>query len=343
MSNIEFIFTPELHEKFLLNFFKILPSYYAHLEPSRVVVAFFSIAGLDTLDKLNAITEEKKKEIINSLYSFQVLNDRDLVSGFQATGILNTVENRGQNSLYKWGHIATTYAALCTLIILGDDLSGVHRKSIINSLKALQLPNGSFKAAVEGTEDDMRFVYCAAAVSYILDDWSGVDIEKMVDFILNSISYEGGIGQGPGLEAHSGSTFCAIAALKLSNQLHRLSDAQFRALRLWLINRLNGGFNGRPNKPFDTCYSFWTGGTLKILNSYQFIDTEDCEKFILTTQDKYGGISKTINSVPDPMHTCLGLAGLSLMGVEGLSPIYPDLMITERAHNHLKTIHDHWR
>lgn len=42
----------------------------------RVVVAFFSIAGLDTLDKLNAITEEKKKEIINSLYSFQVLNDR---------------------------------------------------------------------------------------------------------------------------------------------------------------------------------------------------------------------------------------------------------------------------
>jgi hypothetical protein len=31
-------------------------------------------------------------------------------------------------------------------------------------LKALQLPDGSFKAAMEGGENDMRFLYCATAI-----------------------------------------------------------------------------------------------------------------------------------------------------------------------------------
>lgn len=33
----------------------------------------------------------------------------------------------------------------------------------------------------------MRFVFCAACICYILDDWSGMDIESMVNFILKSI------------------------------------------------------------------------------------------------------------------------------------------------------------
>jgi geranylgeranyl transferase type-1 subunit beta len=39
----------------------------------------------------------------------------------------------------------------------------------------------------------------------------------------------------------------------------------------WLVNRQvcsddheKGGFNGRVNKPADTCYSFWVGGTLDV-------------------------------------------------------------------------------
>ncbi|CAH0559542.1 unnamed protein product [Brassicogethes aeneus] len=343
MSNIQLNFTGDLHKKFLLNFFKSLPSFYAHLESNRLVLAFFSAAGLEVLGELESLKPEKKEAFVQWLYSLQVVDDKNKVSGFQGTSILNSAENRGQNSDYRWGHIATTYAALCTLLVLGDDLSRVNRKSIIESLKYLQLADGSFKAAKEGTEDDMRFVYCAAAVSHMLNDWSGVNVDRMVDFIIKSISYEGGIGQGPGLEAHSGSTFCAVAALALSKNLHRLSRTQFKNLRRWLLNRLNGGFNGRPNKPFDTCYSFWTGGALKILKAYDFIDTKECQDFILTTQDKYGGISKYINVVPDPMHTYLGLCGLSLMGVYELSPIFCELMISERANNHLKNIQEKWK
>jgi len=39
----------------------------------------------------------------------------------------------------------------------------------------------------------------------------------------------------------------------------------------WLVNRQvssdddeKGGFNGRVNKPADTCYSFWAGGALDV-------------------------------------------------------------------------------
>ena len=44
----------------------------------------------------------------------------------------------------------------------------------------------SYCCVPEGSENDMRFVYCAACVCNILDDWSGVDVNKAVDFIRKS-------------------------------------------------------------------------------------------------------------------------------------------------------------
>lgn len=57
----------------------------------------------------------------------------ELVSGFQNSGTLNTLENRNLNAPYKWSHIAGTYCALCCLLILGDDLDCVNRKAISKS------------------------------------------------------------------------------------------------------------------------------------------------------------------------------------------------------------------
>lgn len=109
------------------------------------------------------------------------------------------------------------------------------------------------------------------------------------------------------------------------------------------MNRFEFGFNGRPHKPFDTCYSFWTGGALKILNAYQFIEAEKNNQFVLVTQDKFGGFSKWVDTVPDPMHTYLGLAGLSFMKEKGISNVFPDLNVSERAHEHLLKLHKEWR
>lgn len=327
-------FEREKHKFYLKHILKNIPSIMVSMDSNRVVLVFFAIGGLDILNELPNLPEKYRESIINWIYRLQVVGSE--TGGFQGSSTLITPNN--ENGAYQWGYIACTYSALASLVILGDDLSRVDKEAVLKGLRNLQLPNGCFKGAIEGAEDDMRFVFCAAIICYILNDFSYIDVEKMVQFILNSITYEGGISQGCELEAHSGSTFCAIASLALSKQLHRIPAQKLPLLKRWLLNRIGtgGGFSGRPNKPIDTCYSFWTGGSLKILGCYQFIESELNRQFVLMCQDKgYGGFSKVPNCVPDPLHTYFGLAGLSLMGMDGLNAVVPMLNMTEqigRAH-----------
>ena len=64
-----------------------------------------------------------------------------------------------------------------------------------------------------------------------------------------------------------GSNFCALASLTLMGRLNDVfppgSPAR-RRLRSWCIHRQYSGFQGRPNKPVDTCYSFWVGSSLEV-------------------------------------------------------------------------------
>lgn len=82
-----------------------------------------------------------------------------------------------------------TFAALNVLLTLGDDLSRVNKRQILNSLKNLQLDDGSYTATFDGAENDMRFVHNACCISYILNDWSGVDKEKSCNFIKNCLVF----------------------------------------------------------------------------------------------------------------------------------------------------------
>jgi len=67
----------------------------------------------------------------------------------------------------------------------------------------------------------------------------------------------------------AGSTYCCIAALSMLGALDPVNQED--TIR-WLISRqvsssnkeYDGGFNGRVNKPSDTCYSFWAGGALDV-------------------------------------------------------------------------------
>lgn len=124
-------------------------------------------------------------------------------------------------------------------------------------------------------------------------------------------SYDGGIGQGPGLESHGGSTFCAVASLFLMREHINILDVltwdRSARLKRWCLMRQDGGFNGRPGKPSDTCYSFWVGATLELLEFLDFSDAEQNKTFILNTQDRFiGGLAKFDNTRPDPLHTYLG-------------------------------------
>ena len=54
--------------------------------------------------------------------------------------------------------------------------------------------------------------------------------------------FSGGFGQGPWLESHGGSTYCAVAALSLLGGLDRLPSSKRQGLVRWCINRQITGF-----------------------------------------------------------------------------------------------------
>lgn len=63
-----------------------------------------------------------------------------------------------------------------------------------------------------------------------------------------------------------GSTFCGIASLCLMGKLEEVfSEKELSRIGRWCVMRQQNGYHGRPNKPVDTCYSFWVGATLKVV------------------------------------------------------------------------------
>ncbi|XP_044760985.1 geranylgeranyl transferase type-1 subunit beta [Coccinella septempunctata] len=337
-------FQPKMHKKLLKHILREIPRNDGSSDANRVVIAHFAVLGLGILGELESLSEGEKEKLINWIYSLQVVDDEELVSGFQGSSIMNTKENKNKNSPYKWGHITNTYSSLAILLLLGDNLSKVDKKAILLSLRALQNDDGSFTATrLGGTESDMRFVFCAASICYILNDWSGIDMKKMIEYIHNCVSYEQAFGQVPDSESHSGSTFCALASLFLSDNMDKLSDFQKHGLLRWLVNKVDFGFSGRTNKPVDTCYSFWTGGSLHLLGAYKLIAPYERQRHkLMFAQHRNGGLSKYEYYPPDPLHTSLGLAGLSMMKIDPLEEVYVPLVITNKAYEHLKNLHAQW-
>lgn len=72
----------------------------------------------------------------------------------------------------------------------------------------------------------MRFLFCACAISFLLSDWSGVDLERCVDYIQRCITYEGGIALSPGhrLTDQCIRKYC-ICPRARTNALHTLVHA----------------------------------------------------------------------------------------------------------------------
>lgn len=86
----------------------------------------------------------------------------------------------------------------------------------------------------------------------------------------------------------------------------------------WLCNRNTSlGVNGRTNKIPDSCYSFWTLGTLNNIGNIDLFDKDLTIEFILNCQTIRGGFSKHLNfdgkNSPDVLHTFYSLAALSIL------------------------------
>jgi hypothetical protein len=89
----------------------------------------------------------------------------------------------------------------------------------------------------------MRFVYCAACICALLNDWRGMNMDATVQFINSSQNYDGAMGQAPGQEANGGGTYCAVATLALMNRLHDLENKE-RLLKWLVCNFFGSLFTG---------------------------------------------------------------------------------------------------
>lgn len=322
-----------------------LPDEYASQEVNHLTLSYFAVGGLSLLRELDRIN---KDEIAKWVLSFQVhpaANDdigSGLFYGFCGSRSTQFPLPNVKDPCHNVSHLASTYSALAILKIIGCDLANIDCKALLLSLKMLQQPDGSFMPTHIGAETDLRFVYCAAAICSMLDDWTGMDKLKAKEYILNCQSYDGGFGMVPGSESHGGGTFCAVAALHLMGfiQVDLASDLRDSTsidtcmLLEWCLQRqvTDGGFQGRRNKLSDTCYAFWVGGVLKILGAYHLIDSCALRSFLLTCQSPYGGFTKFPDDrIPDIYHSYYGLAALSLLEEEGLEPLCVELGILSAA------------
>ncbi|KAJ5894375.1 Terpenoid cyclases/protein prenyltransferase alpha-alpha toroid [Penicillium taxi] len=99
------------------------------------------------------------------------------------------------------------------------------------------------------------------------------------------------------------------------------------------------GFNGRCNKIADTCYSFWNGATLVMLDRYSVIDDVRNRRYLLEkVQHLVGGFGKAVGDPPDLLHSYFGMVSLAFQGEVGLAPVDPGLVTTERVVQHLESL-----
>ena len=158
----------------------------------------------------------------------------------------------------------------------------------------------------------------------MLGDWRGVNQSTAVAYIESCKSWDGAIALIPGQESHGGSTFCGVASLALMGKIKKVLDYQDGDCRRciswrneliqWCVSRQIEGIQGRPNKYEDTCYSYWIGGTLKILESDQLLNQNTLKNFIMDCQTDMGGFNKLRNGMqcPDLLHSFYSLAWLSV-------------------------------
>ena len=144
-------------------------------------------------------------------------------------------------------HLATTYAAVHALAILGleEGFKCILRKEIYTWMISLKQNDGSFIMHTDG-EVDIRASYCVLSVASLLGIVTPELTHNMEHYIKSCQTYEGGLGGLPGNEAHGGYTYCGISALILLKK--SLDDIDLQSLMHWTISRqmiLEGGCQGR--------------------------------------------------------------------------------------------------
>ncbi|KAK9460243.1 terpenoid cyclases/protein prenyltransferase alpha-alpha toroid [Lipomyces oligophaga] len=369
----------------------VLPSPYVAVDATRLAMVFFSIAGLDllgclpnvdpeielgkTLSARSKVSEKTAQAWIEWIYSTCMIPGGAM---FRASPSIGAESNSNQFR-YDVGHIAGTYFALSTLLILRDDLSRIDRKAMLSWLRACQREDGSFASGVfnwktdkqeQFGERDLRFGYCAAAIRWMIggdrlvtqEAVEDINVESAITYVVQECwTYDGGLGMGGMSEGHGGFTYCGVGLVKLlDGDLERcFGREKLQQLIRWSVahqvaepgedGASIAGFNGRINKDPDTCYAFWVGGTLDMLGK-EWLEKTSLGRWtaylVETTQNQdIGGFGKTADSMPDVMHSYLGLAALALRAAsyaDCLKQLDGSLCIAADGREHAEKLRRSW-
>ncbi|KAE8404102.1 terpenoid cyclases/protein prenyltransferase alpha-alpha toroid [Aspergillus pseudonomiae] len=225
-------------------------------------------------------------------------------------------------------HMLYTVSAVQILVMLDavDELEkrGLGGKRKVGSFIAgLQdKETGSFMGDEWG-ELDTRFLYGAFNALSLLGLLDTIDVPKAVAYVQKCENLDGGYGIHPGAESHSGQVFTCVGALAIAGRLDLINKDRLGG---WLSERQvdNGGFNGRPEKLEDACYSWWVGASLAMIDKLHWINGDKLAAFILRCQDpENGGFGDRPGNMVDVFHTHFALAGLSLLGYDGVGEVDP--------------------
>lgn len=325
----------------------LLPSRVEKEDSNRIALLYFTLFGLDmlrSLDKVIYLSEEQRLAVIEWIYSSYCGN------GFRGSPTYDLHTELP----YDPAHLPSTYFALCLLSMLRDTLmpTRIDRFAVMLYLRKCQLPDGLFTSTIDQNdqpfgEKDLRICLIASAIRKMLQvdclplelrSKYDIDVDALATHVRSCLRYNGAFGGDLAEEAHAGHTFCALATLRLLDNINdETIDCEFVNTILWLVNRQFwvdeynkenfiqnenlsfedlGGFNGRENKASDTCYAFWVIGSLKLLKREYLVHKEALEMYLLqgTQNLLVGGFGKAVGEMPDPLHSTLGLAALNLVG-----------------------------
>ncbi|KAI3837590.1 hypothetical protein MKW92_036640 [Papaver armeniacum] len=194
-----------------------------------------------------------------------------------------------------------------------------------------------------GAEKDLQFVFNAASLSSLLNNWSGMDMEK-ADGIYRQLTstqciiltykvfsvqlYDGGFGLVPGLKSHGRTTYCPFAAVRLVGFIEddvlskgtTSSVIDVQSLLEWCLQRqaIDGGFQCPSKQGLTRCHICLhrIGGILRVLGDQNFYDNAALQEFLLTCQSK---------------HVYFGFAAFCLLEEPALDSLCIELGITDLA------------
>jgi geranylgeranyl transferase type-1 subunit beta len=161
---------------------QLLPTPFQSNDLNRMSLAFFTLNSLDIFNALDTVTTpDQRDHWISWIYACQLPT-----GGFRGSPATNV----GRESVYDAMTLPSTYFAIATLLILGDDLGRVERDGALAGLRKAQNGDGSFAPVLIGGERvgevDVRHSYCAAAVRCLLSpiaEGEDIDVAAAVHYI----------------------------------------------------------------------------------------------------------------------------------------------------------------